>query len=238
MPSRTGKEDALTYRLVIFDFDGTLVDTFPWFVRVMNTVADRFGFKRIEEHEVERLRGHSAREIIKHLDVPNWKLPLIARHMRALAAQDVEAVRLFDGVGPMLRQLSDAKVKIAIVSSNSEHNIRRALGPEVAPMVNHYACGASLFGKPAKFRKVLRESGIARRQAICVGDEIRDHEAAKRAGLAFGAVAWGFTSAEALKAQSPAEMFFTPAEIVSRLVAAPGPTAQHRPLRGPVAPQR
>ena len=69
----------MSYRLAIFDFDGTLADTFPWFMRVVNTVADRFRFKRIEEHEVEHLRGCSAREIVKHLEVPPWKLPFIAR---------------------------------------------------------------------------------------------------------------------------------------------------------------
>ncbi len=108
------------YRLAIFDFDGTLADSFPWFLRVMNSVADRHAFKRIEEHEIEALRQKSAREIIRHLAVPRWRLPLIARHMRTLAACDPDAARLFDGVGQALERLSEARVAVAVVSSNSE----------------------------------------------------------------------------------------------------------------------
>jgi NAD(P)-dependent dehydrogenase (short-subunit alcohol dehydrogenase family) len=75
----------MAYKMVIFDLDGTLADTFPWFLSVLNGVADRYRFRRIEKHEVERLRGFNARQMVKHLGVPAWKLPLIARHMRLRA---------------------------------------------------------------------------------------------------------------------------------------------------------
>ena len=44
------------YRLVIFDFDGTLADSFPWVLRAMDDVADRFKFRRVREGELEELR--------------------------------------------------------------------------------------------------------------------------------------------------------------------------------------
>src|SRR3954451_14893141 len=97
-----GNSLLMTYKLVLFDFDGTLADTFPWFSRVLNGVADRFGFKRIEDGEGETLRCLSAQEIIAHLGVPGWKLPLIARHMRRLAAEHRDEIRLFAGVDCML----------------------------------------------------------------------------------------------------------------------------------------
>ena len=208
----------MPYRLAIFDFDGTLADTFPWFMRVVNTVADRFRFKRIEEHEVELLRGCSAREIVRHLEVPLWKLPIIARHMRALAAQDVALIRLFDEIAPMLRRLSEGGVELAIVSSNDEITVRRALGSELASLIRRYECGASIFGKAARFRRVLRNSDVRPSETICIGDEIRDHEAAIAAGLAFGAVTWGFTRGEVLRAREPTAMFETPLEIAMALL--------------------
>jgi phosphoglycolate phosphatase len=209
----------MDYRLVIFDFDGTLADTFPWFTRVLNTVADRYSFKRIQAHETEHLRGLSAREIIQHLDVPTWKLPLIARHMRALAAQDLQSIRLFDGVEDMLQSLSEAGLHVAVVSSNSEENVRHVLGPKFASRVTYYACGASMFGKPAKFRRVQKRSGIPPSEAICIGDEIRDHEAARAAGLAFGAVSWGYNDADALRQLKPEAFFERPDQIATMLVS-------------------
>jgi phosphoglycolate phosphatase-like HAD superfamily hydrolase len=51
-----------------------------------------------------------------------------------------------------------------------------------------FACGASLFGKVARYKAVLKRSGIAAADAICIGDAVRDGEAAWRAGTDFGAV--------------------------------------------------
>jgi phosphoglycolate phosphatase len=212
----------MAYKLVIFDLDGTLADTFPWFLSVLNGVADRYRFKRIEKHEVERLRGYSARQIIRHLGVPAWKLPLIARHMRSLSARDIDGLKLFDSIDTMLRSLSKAGLVLAVVSSNSEENVRRLLGPELAELIGHYACGASLFGKAAKLTKVVKASRISSSEVICIGDEIRDHEAARGVGLAFGAVGWGFTSPEALRALKPEAMFSSPGRIVEVLAPATG----------------
>lgn len=59
---------------------------------------------------------------------------------------------------------------------------------------------------------------------ICIGDEIRDYEAARRVGLAFGAVSWGFTSPEALQALTPEAMLPSPHEIVEVLAPTTGRT--------------
>ena len=84
-------------------------------------------------------------------------------------------------------------------------------------MTSHYGCGASLFGKAAKFKSVLRRSGYAAAETITIGDELRDLEAARSAGIAFGAVAWGYTRPEALRAHRPDEMFNSVDEICDRL---------------------
>ncbi|MCX7312822.1 MAG: HAD hydrolase-like protein [Alphaproteobacteria bacterium] len=191
-------------RLVIFDMDGTLADSFPWFVRVMGSVAERFDVRRIEPDDVEELRRLDSRGLLQWLGVPRWKLPLIARHMRALKAQHIGDIRLFPGVGRMLRDLTGRGIAIAIVSSDSEANVRQTLGPENAQLVGFYACGASLFGKHAKFKKVLRKFAIGAAEAITIGDEVRDAEAAARAGIAFAAVTWGYAHIDALRAANPA----------------------------------
>ncbi len=214
------------YRLVIFDFDGTLADTYPWFVGVMNGVADRYRFRRVAEHEVDTLRGQSARQVIAHLGVASWKLPFIARHIRSLAARDSSQIPLFDGIHAMLLRLKQEGYVLAIASSNSERNIRRTLGPETAALITHYACGAGLFGKATKFRRLAKEAHIPHRQCICIGDEIRDAEAAREAGMAFGAVAWGFTNPDALQAQRPASLFRHLDEIIAGLCIAPGAEAR------------
>jgi phosphoglycolate phosphatase len=204
-------------KLVIFDFDGTLADSFPWFCSVLNDVAHRYRFRRVEPHEIDALRGLSAGEMVRRFGVPAWKMLLIANHMRKLKARQRERAPLFDGAGDMLRRLSEAGVTIAIVSSDAEANIRATLGAELSSLVSRFECGASLFGKAAKFRKVLRLTGCDPSAAITIGDEIRDLDAARAAGIAFGAVTWGYTHADALEAHAPDEVFKSINEICGRL---------------------
>jgi phosphoglycolate phosphatase len=210
-----------TYKLLIFDFDGTLADSYPWFRRVLNDVAKKFNFKSVEwDSEAELLRGKSAREILEYLGVSHWKVPFISRHMRSLMTRDIEEIHLFDGTDHMLRRLSDMNITLAIVSSNSESNVRRVLGAKTASLIDYYACGAAIFGKTAKIGAVVRNSKVAAGDAIYVGDEIRDLEAARHAGLAFGAVAWGYTRREALAAFAPTLTFTRVDQIASELAPA------------------
>src|SRR5687768_4814748 len=110
----------MRYRLVIFDFDGTLADSLPLFVRLLNVIADELDFKRIDELEVETLRSYGPREMMKHLGVPGWKVPLIAGRMRSRMTREIAQVALFDGVSRLLLRLSEAGVRLAVVTSNTE----------------------------------------------------------------------------------------------------------------------
>ncbi|MEH3144921.1 MAG: HAD hydrolase-like protein [Methylobacterium frigidaeris] len=209
---------ALPYRLVILDFDGTLADTLPWFAGVLNEAAIRYGFRTVAPDEVETLRGLDARAVMRRLAVPRWKLPLIVGHMRARAARDAAGLALFPGIPDLLARLRGGGISLALVSSNREDVVRRVLGPEGAALIGHFACGASLFGKAAKFRAVVRASRIPPAEVLCLGDELRDHQAASRAGLAFGAVTWGYTRPEALLAAGPAHCFDGPEAVAAALL--------------------
>jgi phosphoglycolate phosphatase len=196
----------MPYALAIFDLDGTLVDSFPWFLRTINYVADRFDFRRVTHEEIEELRHASSREILARLEVPLWKLPAIARHARRLKAEAAGEIPLFAGVETMLRTLAENGVQLALVTSDSEANARDKLGPAAA-LFAHFDCSASLFGKPAKFRRVIRRAGVAPDKVISIGDEVRDIEAARAVGIACGAVCWGYAAPAALRALGPDFVF-------------------------------
>jgi phosphoglycolate phosphatase len=206
----------MPYKLVLFDFDGTLADSFPWFLELANKAAAQYRFGRIEEADRERLRGYEARQVMAHLGMAPWKAPLVARFMRRQMAQEIDRISLFPGVDLMLEGLFRKGVTIAVVSSNSEENIRRMLGARLSAFIRYYEGGISMFGKRHKLRKVLAASGVQPAEALAVGDEIRDLEAARAAGIPFGAVAWGYTRLEALVACSPEEVFTRVEEIVER----------------------
>jgi phosphoglycolate phosphatase len=209
------------YRLVSFDFDGTLADSAEWFGPVLDQLADEFHFQRLRKEDREKVRRYDTREILRHLKVPMWKMPAIALRMRALAARDRDKIGLFPGIANLLRDLKSHGLATAVVSSNAEATIRHILNRQNADYLDYYVCGASLFGKAIKLRKLLRTTGVSAARAIYVGDETRDAIAAKEAGLDFGAVTWGYAAAEALIAHSPRLVFTKVDEILGKLRACP-----------------
>jgi phosphoglycolate phosphatase len=195
----------MRYDLIIFDLDGTLADSFAFFVSVHNQLADRHGFRRIAPAEIDALRGRSARDVMRHVRLPRWKLPWVARSfVRLMRAADIP---LFAGVGPMLQQLERSGAALALVSSNAADNCRRILGDAHWQRLVHVECGASILGKRRRIARVLRVTGIEPARAIYVGDQITDAEAARAAGVAFGAVAWGYATRASLQRLQPAHLF-------------------------------
>jgi phosphoglycolate phosphatase len=204
------------YDLLIFDFDGTLADSFPFFLEVFDTLADAHHFRRLDRSRLEELRGADLPQIMRHVGLPRWKLLPVAMHFRTLMAQSIGRIRLFDGVPEVLRSAAADGVLLAIVSSNSEANVRAVLGDD-ARLFAHVECGAALFGKRRRLRRVVQGSGVAGERVLCVGDEVRDIDAAHAEGLAFGAVGWGYARPETLRARAPKLMFGSVAEMAAQL---------------------
>ncbi|MET3845654.1 HAD-IA family hydrolase [Bradyrhizobium sp. OAE829] len=207
------------YRLAIFDFDGTLADSLPWFRTVFQDLIAKFDLAPVSAEELEGLRGRSGREIIARLNMPMWKLPAISRDMRRRKLAAANQISLFDGVPQLLTDLRSLGIHTAIVSSDSEGSVRRVLGPSAA-LIERFDCGASLFGKHHKFKRVARQLGASPSEVLCIGDELRDIEAARAAGMASGAVAWGYALPAALQAAGPTHFFQTLDEIKQKLTIA------------------
>lgn len=205
----------MRYRLAIFDFDGTLADSFPFFLSVFNQIADEHGFRRIDHAHVERLRHYGTREMMREVGMPAWKLPLAAASFKTLMRENAEQIRLFPQVDHALRELARGNVKLTIVSSNAEDNVRQVLGPELSPLISQYECGMSIFGKTARIRRVLKRAAMAPGAALYIGDQTTDADAARRAGVAFAAVHWGYAPIEALRKVTPEHEFDLPASLAA-----------------------
>lgn len=204
------------YRLAIFDFDGTLADSLPWFRASFDDMVARFNLSPVPAEEIEGLRGMSAREIMARLDVSKWQLPAIVSDMRKRKLAAASEISLFKGIPDMLADLQGRGIKIAIVSSDSEASVRQVLG-SATRLITRFDCGAAMFGKHWKFRRVARRLAIKPAETICIGDELRDIDAAKAAEMDSGAVTWGYALPSALQAAGPTHLFSSIEEMTERL---------------------
>jgi len=208
----------LKYRFIIFDFDGTLADTFPYVLSIINKVAEAHNLQRINKDDLNMLRTFNVQKLLEHFSLPIWKVAMLAKDFQSLMTKDIHKISLFQGIDTILKQLHEEGVKLALVSSNSHINVTKVLGEENADLFDHYECGVSILGKKDKFLKILRNTGFDNSESLCIGDEIRDIEAAKKANIPFGAVSWGYTHLDALQEYHPEETFFNVDDIYVKVM--------------------
>jgi phosphoglycolate phosphatase-like HAD superfamily hydrolase len=187
---------------IIFDFDGTIADSFGTVVEIFEQVMRRG--EPVSAEEIERLRSMSLIHAALELKIRPWRMPFLLAKGRRLMRQRINTVGVFDGVPELIQQLEADGHKLYVVSSNSVQNIRGALKRYGLrkEFIKLYG-GAGLFGKTNLLRRVLASQKLDLDSTIYVGDEVRDIEAAKKSGIRIIAVTWGYNNEAALRAHEP-----------------------------------
>src|SRR5262249_29729258 len=149
-------------------------------IRVFNQIAEKHGFRGIDPDLASTYRSYDARQMMKLVGLPAWKLPFVARSFISLMKENAASIPLFDQVDDMLLHLANRGATLAIVSSNSYDNASRILGPANTRLISQFECGVSIFGKASRIRKALKKAGIPSGEAIYIGDQVADLEAARK----------------------------------------------------------
>jgi phosphoglycolate phosphatase len=202
----------MAYRLSMWDFDGTLADTLAGLLTVFNEVAQRHGYQTLADPLA--FRDLSIRQILRASKIPLWRLPLLIRKVLAQQSGKMAEVRLFPDVYALLRTLHQSERRLAVLSSNSRDNILTCLRANGADGFFESVDGyPRLFGKARGIRRVLAARGVAPGEGLYVGDEVRDIEAARKAGVAVAAVTWGLNSRALLASHEPDHLIERPEQL-------------------------
>lgn len=206
----------MRYPCVVFDFDGTLADTFAEAVSIMRRIGPDLGLREVDP---ELARGMPTRQFMKALGVSFWRLPRVVRAFQAAAAESAPSLKLFDQIPHSLRQLHSSGIRLGILSSNREDTIRTCLKNHGVEGLFEFVIGyPKLFGKGRALRRIRRSLRIERAAMLYVGDETRDVIAARKARIDNACVAWGFQNEALLRESGATTVFQTPSELVAYLL--------------------
>ena len=204
-------------RAVIFDFDGTLVDSFEAVMAVVHQTTKHKPLADINYVTTLRDSGMGLRKAVVGLGIPIWKWPWFLRDGQRLFKKEIERIPLFTGVEDVLKSLHEQHFELYIISNNSRENINRFLSEKglLIYFKNIYGTVASI-GLPSKehvIRKVLKENRLSSSDVIYVGDEVSDIEAAHKMHMPVIAVTWGYNSERLLFDHNPTVIVRSPAQI-------------------------
>lgn len=207
---QTGRLEAL-----IFDFDGTIADTMQHVLVVYNDVATRYDVPQIAPDQIPRLRSIGPKQAMAEYGVPFWKVPLVVQAVVTGLRERIHMLEPFAEVVELLTTIKRSGAKCCLLSSNSIDNVTLFLERHGIDVFDRLVCGASLFGKAARLRKLLKLAGLSRETTAYVGDEVRDIEAAKAVGMQSIAVSWGYAARPALVLAKPDRLFDAPAQLLA-----------------------
>jgi len=203
---------------VVFDFDGTIVDSLDVVLASYNELAPYLRILPIERESLPRLRLMSPREALREQRVALWKLPLLVHLMRRAMRSGAAQLAPCPLVVPMLQTLAASGVRCYILSTNASDNITRFLARHELHMFEQVVGGVSMFGKARALKRLLRRERLKPPSTYYVGDEVRDIAAAKAAHMKSVAVSWGYADRAALTAARPYSLAEHPDELTALLL--------------------
>ena len=208
-------------KILIFDFDGTIADTFHSMIEISNHLAGEFNFKRIEAHEVDEYKDKTSQEMLKLLKVPTLKVPRIARRAKSELNKRIATIKPVSGLKEILREIKSLVLpdgrqgyKMGILSSNSTDNVNKFLKAEDMDFFDFVLTSSRFWGKNHGLKKLILQKGYAPQDILYIGDETRDIEAARKSGIRVAAVTWGYNSSKALKSFRPDYVLHSPLELL------------------------
>jgi phosphoglycolate phosphatase len=191
----------------IFDFDGTIADSFSLVCDILFKHAKYLRCKQLTPTEIVLLREMHAREVLKYLGVPFWRAAAFVQKLRKIGNLRVDEINIFPEWPMILKQLSDNQHKIGIISSNSHKTVAYILKKHgLYESFEFIFCDTSLFGKKRCLNKLIKQQNLNRTDTYYVGDEVRDIEASQANKIHSIAVSWGFNSVIKLKEANPEKL--------------------------------
>lgn len=213
-------------KAVIFDLDGTLLNSLGDLTAAVNHALSAFGFPARTETEVRSYVGDGVRQLIARACPADTdgdtRAAVLERYLPYYAAHNADLTRPYDGVVQLLVALKAAGYRVAVVSnkhdSGAQALCRRFFGDDLDLVVG--ADGTRpLKPAPDGILYALSQLKVAPADAWYVGDSVQDVRTAHAAGVRCAAVTWGFQDADRLAAENPTALVDSAEQLTALLLS-------------------
>lgn len=208
----------MRFRTVVFDFDGTIADSFTETRVIFNRLAPDYGLRTIPEDELPRLRHLTLKQFLEAYDIPKRRVPALLARGTGLMRASLPRLGMIHGMHEVLTELRKHARRFGILTSNSQPNVDLFLRNHgFRDPFDFISSTSKLTGKAKHLRAIRKTFSIPYEEMLYVGDEVRDVKASQKAGVAVAAVTWGFNSREALAKEKPDFLFDEPKDFLTLL---------------------
>lgn len=200
------------FDLLVFDWDGTLMDSAAAIVRAIQAASRDLGVAVPTDHAARHVIGLGLQMALQQAvpDLPSDQYPLMVERYRHHYLGSDHELTLFEGVIPMLNALRAAGYQLAVATGKSRVGLNRALEHSgLKTFFETTRCADECASKPdpEMLFEILDELSIPAERALMIGDTSHDLEMAHRAGVAGVGVLYGAHLPEALLACQPLACF-------------------------------
>ncbi len=186
-------------KVVIFDFDGTLVDSKKAVLYVINELAKKHNRKLISIEEFEEMVNNLNLYVLWKYKIWPWQVPQLIREGRLLFRQKMSSLSFFPGIVDILRNLKINYI-VGVLTHNRKENadefFRKLNVIDVFSFI--VETNSRAFGKEGSLREILYKYKMDKKNVVYIGDEVGDVRACKKVGIKSIAVTWGFSSRKSL----------------------------------------
>ncbi len=189
---------------LIFDFDGTIADTFTPTMEILSQDFKKWGDRFNKKETIKDLRQMSITEIVQIVPGGWWKFAYLLYKAKLYLRRNFNHLEAYPGIVYVLQSLAQNNYPLYIVTSNNKKFVQKFL--------DHYGLGhiftqiiptKGLFNKAKTLTKVIDKYQLSPRHTYYIGDEIRDVQACHKANLKIISVGYGFNSLEGINRFRP-----------------------------------
>lgn len=209
-------------KIVLFDLDGTLLNTIADLAAAANHALETLGFPRRAENECVQFVGNGVTKLLERALPEGAKTPVNVESMREefLKYYDAhlwDATFVYPGISELLEALQARGIMLA-VASNKYQSATERLVKHFFPQIKFFDILGQREGFPIKpdpdiVYEILLSAGAQKQDVLYVGDSDVDMQTAKNAGVRVCAVTWGFCPREVLQSHHPDFMTDNPSDI-------------------------